>query len=113
VLIPVGSEPTGINWIPAVFCASWAASMAYVSLSKSLVDEYSLFSLIISTCLLGQSLRMCPSPLHWRHWMPFILPVEAIEEDLAAAWEDPFPVSIAREGVDLDVVVDDRLETSP
>jgi hypothetical protein len=45
--------------------------------------------------------------------MSFVLPVEAIEDDLAAAWEDAFPVSIAREGADFDVVVDDQLETSP
>jgi hypothetical protein len=39
--------------------------------------------------------------------------VEAIEEDLATAWEDPFPVSIAREGADFYGVVDYRLEASP
>jgi hypothetical protein len=44
--------------------------------------------------------------------MSFVLPMEAIEEDLAIAWEDPFPISIAREGVDFDGVVDDRLEAS-
>ena len=45
--------------------------------------------------------------------MSFVLPVEAIEEDLATAWEDPFPVSIAREGADFYGVVDYRLEASP
>jgi hypothetical protein len=44
--------------------------------------------------------------------MSFVLPVEAIEDDLATAWEDAFPVPIAREGADFDVVMD-GLETSP
>jgi hypothetical protein len=46
--------------------------------------------------------------------MSFILPVEAREEDvLAAAWVDPFTVSVAQGGADFDVVVDSRLEASP
>jgi hypothetical protein len=46
--------------------------------------------------------------------MSFILPVEATEEEvLAAAWVDPFAVSVVREGADFDVVVDSRLEASP
>lgn len=59
--------------------------LEFCNLSKcfelaSLMNSYSPSTVIIMTWSLGHSLDLLPCPLHLKHMMSLVLPVEAIEE---------------------------------